>query len=133
MKIKHVQIYHLLSGLICFISFLCGLFIFRDAFSLLIESAKDLVTSISYYFREMFGLENNVYPTVRGQRFEPAYLHQIRSTEEGAFFVAFFLEIQSSYCILLPPPLVYIETNLREESFGIAFADSICVNLMVTR
>jgi len=56
---------------------------------------------------------------------------QIRSTEEGAFFVAFFLEIQSSYCILLPPPLVYIETNLREESFGIAFADSICVNLMV--
>lgn len=64
MKIKHVQIYHLLSGLICFISFLCGLFIFRDAFSLLIESAKDLVTSISYYFREMFGLENNVYPTV---------------------------------------------------------------------
>jgi len=58
-KFRHILCIAVTAGFV-----LLGVFGFPHALSRLWESVRDLGTSVSFYFCELFGIENNVTPTV---------------------------------------------------------------------
>lgn len=67
MKVKRIDYRHIIYILVLCGAFVFGVFFFPNAFGRLIESCKDFGLSIAYWFCNLFGIENNISPTVLEQ------------------------------------------------------------------